>query len=70
VISRLPAAAAIRLWDHVLGLVSFPVFADLKRSLGAVRNYAASSSAETKLERRRTGISVAGERRNRRPDRR
>ena len=46
-ISRLPAAAAVRLWDHVLGLVSFPVFADLKRSLGAVRNYAASSSAET-----------------------
>lgn len=34
VISRLPAEDdAVRLWDHVLGLASFPGFAELKRSL-------------------------------------
>ncbi len=34
VISRLPSEAeAVRLWDHVLGLASFPGFAELKRSL-------------------------------------
>ena len=34
VISRLPSEAdAVRLWDHVLGLTSFPGFAELKRSL-------------------------------------
>jgi hypothetical protein len=34
VISRLPADAdAVRLWDHVVGLASFPGFAELKRSL-------------------------------------
>jgi hypothetical protein len=34
VISRLPSAAeAIPLWDNVLGLASFPGFAELKRSL-------------------------------------
>ena len=34
VISRLPSdEEAIRLWDHVLGLASFPGFAELKRSL-------------------------------------
>ncbi len=34
VISRLPNQAdAVRLWDHVLGLTSFPGFAELKRSL-------------------------------------
>jgi hypothetical protein len=34
VISRLPSAAdAVRLWDHVIGLTSFPGFAELKRSL-------------------------------------
>lgn len=34
VISRLPDEAdAARLWDHVLGLASFPGFAELKRSL-------------------------------------
>jgi 2-hydroxychromene-2-carboxylate isomerase len=34
VISRLPAEAdALRLWDHVVGLASFPGFAELKRSL-------------------------------------
>jgi hypothetical protein len=34
VISRLPAEAeAVPLWDHVLGLASFPGFAELKRSL-------------------------------------
>jgi hypothetical protein len=34
VISRLPAAAeAVPLWDNVLGLASFPGFAELKRSL-------------------------------------
>jgi hypothetical protein len=34
VISRLPTEAeAVRLWDNVLGLVSFPGFAELKRSL-------------------------------------
>jgi hypothetical protein len=34
VISRLPSAAeAVPLWDNVLGLVSFPGFAELKRSL-------------------------------------
>src|SRR5277367_3799858 len=34
VISRLPdEAEALRLWDHVLGLESFPGFAELKRSL-------------------------------------
>lgn len=33
-ISRLPAQAdAVRLWDHVVGLASFPGFAELKRSL-------------------------------------
>jgi 2-hydroxychromene-2-carboxylate isomerase len=34
VISRLPAPAdAVRLWDHVVGLATFPGFAELKRSL-------------------------------------
>jgi hypothetical protein len=34
VISRLPSdAEAVRLWDHVVGLASFPGFAELKRSL-------------------------------------
>ena len=34
VISRLPSdEEAIRLWDHVVGLASFPGFAELKRSL-------------------------------------
>jgi 2-hydroxychromene-2-carboxylate isomerase len=34
VISRLPGDQdAIRLWDHVVGLASFPGFAELKRSL-------------------------------------
>jgi hypothetical protein len=34
VISRLPSAAeAVPLWDNVLGLASFPSFAELKRSL-------------------------------------
>ncbi len=34
VISRLPAGEdATRLWDHVVGLASFPGFAELKRSL-------------------------------------
>ena len=34
VISRLPAPDdAVRLWDHVAGLVTFPGFAELKRSL-------------------------------------
>ena len=34
VISRLPDEAdAVRLWDHVIGLASFPGFAELKRSL-------------------------------------
>jgi hypothetical protein len=34
VISRLPdEAEALRLWDNVLGLASFPGFAELKRSL-------------------------------------
>ncbi|WP_104522702.1 mycothiol-dependent nitroreductase Rv2466c family protein [Blastococcus atacamensis] len=34
VISRLPAEAeAVQLWDHVIGLASFPGFAELKRSL-------------------------------------
>ena len=34
VISRLPSAAdAVALWDHVVGLASFPGFAELKRSL-------------------------------------
>ncbi|TFV48957.1 hypothetical protein [Blastococcus sp. TF02A-35] len=34
VISRLPAEdEAVQLWDHVVGLASFPGFAELKRSL-------------------------------------
>jgi hypothetical protein len=34
VISRLPSEAdAVRLWNHVVGLASFPGFAELKRSL-------------------------------------
>ncbi len=34
VISRLPAPEqAVELWDHVVGLASFPGFAELKRSL-------------------------------------
>jgi hypothetical protein len=34
VISRLPSGQeALRLWDHVVGLASFPGFAELKRSL-------------------------------------
>jgi hypothetical protein len=34
VISRLPTGEeAVRLWDHVVGLASFPGFAELKRSL-------------------------------------
>ena len=34
VISRLPGDEdAVRLWDHVVGLASFPGFAELKRSL-------------------------------------
>jgi hypothetical protein len=34
VISRLPSeSSAVELWDHVVGLASFPGFAELKRSL-------------------------------------
>jgi len=34
VISRLPSPDdAVRLWDHVAGLATFPGFAELKRSL-------------------------------------
>jgi hypothetical protein len=34
VISRLPSPEqAVELWDHVVGLASFPGFAELKRSL-------------------------------------
>jgi hypothetical protein len=34
VISRLPSdAEAVELWDHVIGLASFPGFAEMKRSL-------------------------------------
>jgi hypothetical protein len=34
VISRLPSPAdAVQLWDHVIGLATFPGFAELKRSL-------------------------------------
>ena len=34
VISRLPDRDdALRLWDHVIGLASFPGFAEIKRSL-------------------------------------
>jgi hypothetical protein len=34
VISRLPSPAeAVKLWDHVVGLATFPGFAELKRSL-------------------------------------
>ena len=34
VISRLPSEGeAVRLWDHVVGLASFPGFAELKRSM-------------------------------------
>jgi hypothetical protein len=34
VISRLPGPEdAVRLWDHVIALTSFPGFAELKRSL-------------------------------------
>jgi hypothetical protein len=34
VISRLPSPEdAVRLWDYVTGLASFPGFAELKRSL-------------------------------------
>ena len=37
VISRLPSdAEALALWDHVIGLASFPGFAELKRSLREV----------------------------------
>jgi hypothetical protein len=37
VISRLPSEEdAVRLWDHVVGLASFPGFAELKRSLRAL----------------------------------
>ena len=37
VISRLPGEDdAVRLWDHVVGLASFPGFAELKRSLREV----------------------------------
>ncbi|HEV7209087.1 MAG TPA: hypothetical protein VGN54_10135 [Mycobacteriales bacterium] len=37
VISRLPDRAdALRLWDHVIGLASFPGFAEMKRSLREV----------------------------------
>ena len=37
VISRLPSDEdAVRLWDHVIGLASFPGFAELKRSLREV----------------------------------
>ena len=34
VISRLPSESeAVQLWDHVVGLATFPGFAELKRSL-------------------------------------
>ncbi len=42
VISRLPEPAeAVQLWDHVVGLASFPGFAELKRSLRELPQLAA-----------------------------
>ncbi len=42
VISRLPAPEdAVALWDHVIGLASFPGFAELKRSLRELPQLAA-----------------------------
>ncbi len=42
VISRLPQPAeAVALWDHVIGLASFPGFAEIKRSLRELPQLAA-----------------------------
>ena len=61
VISRLPAGEeAIRLWDHVVGLASFPGFAELKRSLRERPSSAASASTPARPASRRTGTAEAG----------
>ena len=45
VISRLPSPQdAVRLWDHVTGLASFPGFAELKRACASGRSCAPSAS--------------------------
>ncbi|MDQ2727034.1 MAG: hypothetical protein M3Y91_04015 [Actinomycetota bacterium] len=47
VISRLPSdAEAVSLWDHVIGLASFPGFAEMKRSLRELPQLRALGVAE------------------------
>jgi hypothetical protein len=50
VISRLPEEEdAVRLWDHVVGLASFPGFAELKRSLRELPRLRALGVAEDEV---------------------
>jgi hypothetical protein len=69
VISRLPSPQdAVRFWDHVTGLSSFPGFAELKRSLREQPQLRSFAWTPAKPGWRRTGTqAAAGLRRN--PDR-
>ena len=50
VISRLPSDEdAVRLWDHAIGLASFPGFSELKRSLREVPQLAAFGVGEAEV---------------------
>ena len=61
VISRLPSEAdAVPLWDNVVGLASFPGFAELKRSLREQPQLRAFGVDPDQVACRRTGTPAAG----------
>ena len=65
VISRLPSPQdAIRLWDHVTGLASFPGFAELKRSLRERPQLRSFGVDPAPPARRRTGTPAAARQRH------
>ncbi len=60
-ISRLPDEDdAVRLWDHVLGLVSFPGSAELKRSLREHPQLRGLGVGEDEVGHKRTGTAAVG----------
>ena len=61
VVSRLPSEAeAGPLWDNVLGLASFPGFAELNVACVSGRSYAVSAWNPARSASRRTGTPAAG----------
>jgi hypothetical protein len=66
VISRLPTGQeAIRLWDHVVGLASFPASPSSSAACGNGPSSAASASTPARPASRRTGTAEADASRNR-----